>query len=452
MFDGNEGFYSAYGGPRGPGVYLNDAAANTNTANGVDGTVGNPVSTIGAAKTIADSMSLDRLYLVNNSEVTLVATMTDYEFIGIGEVTGNVINLGSQDVSRSAFYNITIEGTQGGSGRIDCVDCALQDPGVGDTTLHIFGHQCGIVDRIQLDTSADNVLDQCFSLVAGTAAPIIQATGAAGTIAVRHFSGGIEFESLSASHNLFVETDGQVIFAEDCNVNATVALRGMMTITDDTAGMSALIREAAVNRTDLIGGAYALNTTASGNVGIDWANVENPTTALDLSATDIQLCDTTTAVTNGVTLANGAITDASLAGNMEIVFETDFATNYNATRNAWVTNAQDFVGTTAADPFNGQIVAASVTGNVGGNVTGSVGALTSAAITDVWSTDTLTEAYTTDGADGTPAQILYDILQSLTEFSIASTTLTVKQRDGSTTAATYTLDSDTTPTSRTRAT
>lgn len=70
-------------------------------------------------------------------------------------------------------------------------------------------------------------------------------------------------------------------------------------------------------------------------------------------------------VTAGVSLAAGAITDASLAGNMEIVFETDFATNYNQTRNAWATNAQDFVGTTASDPFNGQVVAASVTGAVG---------------------------------------------------------------------------------------
>lgn len=95
-------------------------------------------------------------------------------------------------------------------------------------------------------------------------------------------------------------------------------------------------------------------------------------------------------VTAGVTLANGAITDASLAGNMEIVFETDFATNYNTTRAAWVTNAQDFVGTTAADPFAGKVVAASVTGavgsvtgNVGGNVTGSIGSLATQAKADV---------------------------------------------------------------------
>jgi hypothetical protein len=69
-----------------------------------------------------------------------------------------------------------------------------------------------------------------------------------------------------------------------------------------------------------------------------------------------------------------AVSDGTTApDNMEIVFETDFATNYNQTRDAWVTNAQDFIGTTAADPFGGYIVAASVTGNVGGNVTGSVG-------------------------------------------------------------------------------
>ena len=41
-----------------------------------------------------------------------------------------------------------------------------------------------------------------------------------------------------------------------------------------------------------------LNITASGNIGIDWANVENPTTVLDLSATNIQLCDTVTTNTD----------------------------------------------------------------------------------------------------------------------------------------------------------
>ena len=37
-----------------------------------------------------------------------------------------------------------------------------------------------------------------------------------------------------------------------------------------------------------------LDVTAAGNSGIDWGNVENPTTAVDLSSTDIQLADSIT--------------------------------------------------------------------------------------------------------------------------------------------------------------
>ncbi len=68
-------------------------------------------------------------------------------------------------------------------------------------------------------------------------------------------------------------------------------------------------------------------------------------------------------------------------------------------------------------------------------------------------TSPLTESYGTAGSGFTLAQALYEIAQNLGEFAIASTTITVKKRDHSTTAETYTLDSATDPiTSRTRAT
>lgn len=67
-------------------------------------------------------------------------------------------------------------------------------------------------------------------------------------------------------------------------------------------------------------------------------------------------------------------------------------------------------------------------------------------------TTAMTEAYAADGATFTVAQALYEIAQSIGDFSISGTTLTVKKRDGSTTAATYTLNDATSPTSRTRAT
>lgn len=74
------------------------------------------------------------------------------------------------------------------------------------------------------------------------------------------------------------------------------------------------------------------------------------------------------------------------------------------------------------------------------------------AETDALLTTAMTEAYPTDGSTMTVAQALYLILANVAEFAISGTTITVKKLDGSTTAATYTLDDATNPTSRTRAT
>ncbi len=97
----------------------------------------------------------------------------------------------------------------------------------------------------------------------------------------------------------------------------------------------------------------------------------------------------------------------------------------------------------------------SVTGNVGGNVVGSVGSvtgLTTATITTAVLTTAVTEAYAADGAAPTVAQALCLLIALNSEFSISSTTLTAKKLDGSTTAATFTLNDATSPTAITRAT
>jgi len=67
-------------------------------------------------------------------------------------------------------------------------------------------------------------------------------------------------------------------------------------------------------------------------------------------------------------------------------------------------------------------------------------------------TTALTESYAADNVAPTLAQAIMLIQQSLHEFAISSTTRTVKKLDGSTTAATFTLNSATAPTATTRAT
>ena len=77
-------------------------------------------------------------------------------------------------------------------------------------------------------------------------------------------------------------------------------------------------------------------------------------------------------------------------------------------------------------------------------------ALNDISVSDVLTTQ-MTEAYAADGTAPTLTQALMLIQQVLTEFNIAGTTYTIKKVDGSTTAATGTLNNATDPTGMTRA-
>ena len=159
-----------------------------------------------------------------------------------------------------------------------------------------------------------------------------------------------------------------------------------------------------------------LNLTASGNVGIDWANVENPTTALDLSATDIQLCDTITTYTSNTPQSGDAF--AYLGTNLGAIGANATeagGTGDHLTAINLPNQTMDIVGditgnlsgsvgsvTGAVGSVTGAV--GSVTGNVGGNVTGSVGSLAAQAkadvnaeVLDVLVTDTFAE-----GGQGAP--------------------------------------------------
>lgn len=67
-------------------------------------------------------------------------------------------------------------------------------------------------------------------------------------------------------------------------------------------------------------------------------------------------------------------------------------------------------------------------------------------------TTAMTEAYAAKGATMTLAQFAYFMQSFLTNFAVAGTTYTTKKLDGTTTAATGTLDSSTIPTQNLRAT
>ena len=217
-----------------------------------------------------------------------------------------------------------------------------------------------------------------------------------------------------------ITIDGQTVNFVACAFRIVSATRGMAgTALPDAAADAAggvpisdaggLDMDTFLGRIDATLTARTLASASYFDPAAD--TVANVTTVASVSGSVGSVTGAVGSVTAGVSLAAGAITDASLAGNMEIVFETDFATNYNTTRNAWATNVQDFVGTSAADPFNGQVVAASVTGAVGSvtaGVTLSNGAITDASLAGnmeiVFETDFATNYNTTRNAWATNAQ------------------------------------------------
>jgi len=196
---------------------------------------------------------------------------------------------------------------------------------------------------------------------------------------------------------------------------------------------------------------------------VNWAEVTAPTTTVDLSGTDIQLCDTITTYTGNTVqtgdtyaLANGSagfvaidtVVDAILVDTNEL--QTDWADGGR------LDLIQDIIAVDTTTDIPALIATAqadldTITGSDGVTLATAQGNYAPAKVADILTT-ALTEAYAADGAAPTLTQAVMLILQHLSESSISSTTKTVKKLDGSTSAATFTLDDATTPTSITRAT
>lgn len=161
---------------------------------------------------------------------------------------------------------------------------------------------------------------------------------------------------------------------------------------------------------------------------------------------------TTTNVTNRVTANTDQISGDATSG-------TNLKNALNGTG-----------GVTISAALTGNITG-NMTGNITGSLSGSVGSVTgdvggsvgsvttvsdktgyslSNAGIDALFTRQLTESYAADAAAPTVAQALMLIQQTLGDFSISGTTLTVKKVDGSTTAASFTLNDSSAPTAITR--
>lgn len=164
------------------------------------------------------------------------------------------------------------------------------------------------------------------------------------------------------------------------------------------------------------GDAFArLGAPAGASTAADIAAVKTQTAAIETDTQDIQsrLPAALTGAGNIKADALAVSGSATAADNIEVVFDTDFATAYDTTGNAWV------VALTSAYEFAKGTVA-------------------------------MTESYAANGVAPTPIEALYGVQQTLQMFGISGTSLTVKKLDNATTAFVVTLNDATSPTGAAR--
>ena len=143
-------------------------------------------------------------------------------------------------------------------------------------------------------------------MVAGNGTPVIDASGANVDISFRHFSGGVEFQNLASTATLSYESNGQIVIASSVNASATITLRGNMSITNNSSAVPTV--DAVFNRTNTIGGAYALDTDSNGRI-----RIVDGTGAGEIATTSGAI-DNVTTVTGNV---NGNVT-GSVGSNLEL--------------------------------------------------------------------------------------------------------------------------------------
>jgi hypothetical protein len=281
-------FAQGSAGYEGGAVWVDTSVSNTNTVVGIDGTSTNPVSTMGAANTIATATNLNKFQIAPGSDIVLATSQTSQIFEG----SVWTLDLGGQDISNSNFIGCEdVSGTgTSPTGEVHFDHCTFD--GLGTTLGGFHMDNCGLAGALTLSEAGDYVLNHCYSEVAGAGTPTIDFGAALGNtnLNMRDYSGGVQINNKDATgtDQMSLEGNGQLIVA--ASSSGAISLRGNWQVTN-TGG-------ATITRDDNSTSIAAIEADTN-ELQTDWAD---GTGRLDLIL-DIIAADTTTdipALINGL--------------------------------------------------------------------------------------------------------------------------------------------------------
>lgn len=223
----------------------------------------------------------------------------------------------------------------------------------------------------QGDFTAGKTVRVFFNTQDTTGAPITLASGA---ISVYKDGGTTEtttgvtlttdFDSRTGLHLVAVDTSADGTFysgGSDFEVVITAGTVNSISVVGKSVAKFSLSNRSALRPTTAD---RTLDVTATGEAGIDWANIGSPTTTVNLSGTTVK---TATDVETDTADIQSRLPAALVSGRMDsYIGATAASLTFNLTGSI-TGNLSGSVG--------------SVTGNVGGNVIGSVGSVAAGGIT-----------------------------------------------------------------------
>lgn len=254
-----------FGVYEGGAVWIDTSSGSAGTTDFENGTVSNPCLYLADALVIAASVGLRILRFTQGSSVTFVQTMDNYEITG----TDYAIALNGQQVDNTVITGAIITGVAlGNGGSLLLIDCKL-----GDCTLpEVAAIHCAIAGDITAGEAGTFVFEDCFSAIAGTAAPSLDFGAGNGdqNINFRHYSGGLEIKNMgqAGTDNMSLEGYGQLVINANC-VGGTIAVRGSFKKTDNANG-AVTVDEDANFKSGVIHFGY-VTTSAAHYVDLDSA-------------------------------------------------------------------------------------------------------------------------------------------------------------------------------------
>lgn len=401
-------------------VWIDTVNGTAGTASGI-GTASRPSSNITDARTIADQSAnnLKVFHPIAGSNFTLDQSFDGYSFRQAER--GYRCDLSGQSVSNVYFLRANIFGNDSGANAVGTIyeSCKMNTNTLGDhATLDcVYGGTTTVAQDNTTYSIARPRVDEVDRAVTININSMLNVG-----VTLIGMDNDFTFLNSVATTEINISGNGAVITIDATCTGGTLSIFGNFEIIDNSGGAVTINQDARV-------------TNISVREEIDSNSVQ--LSAILTDTDDLQLNQgnwLTATGFNTIAPDNASIT-AILADTNEL--QSDWVDGGRL--DLALDGKLDTVGYTAPD--NAGIAANNA----------AIAALNDLSIGDVLNTQ-ITESYAADGVAPTIAQALSIIQQNLGDFSINGTVVTVRQLDGTTAAATYTLDDAVSPTSKTRAT